>query len=265
MALYEARAHMELEKSVQQARMAATDATTADLNAKWSSDMMHEKEKHEAALLRACNEVEARTIQAQEAARAKEKEAWIQSNANAVTLLQRQWHEESAKRRLEEQAQLRQEHEAACRAIEAAWMAKWQAETMRLQESAAQEMNLRVSECMDSTSKMHEAQMALVTEESEKLIGKVEEAMVELKKQKEVAEHELRRVQQALEEAEDAAFDIQEEFQLAKKHFVFSHLMLLRSGVQKLHQLEDELDSVRSRAWQRIFIGQKDVLDHACS
>ncbi|KAG6616591.1 uncharacterized protein IUM83_13143 [Phytophthora cinnamomi] len=76
--------------------------------------------------------------------------------------------------------------------------------------------------------------IAQVQEDSEKLIEQVERAMAELKKQKEHLEAELNSLRSALEEAEDAQFDTQENFKKQQKQAAFHVLHLVMRAMRRI-------------------------------
>ncbi|OQS04939.1 hypothetical protein THRCLA_02868 [Thraustotheca clavata] len=224
--------------------IAKVERETKDLlTNEWLSKMAAEKADHEKQLVDACEEVEKKTSQEYAQRNATEREKWEARKADELYKLQASFREELKKTLENEKGALKAHYEAKLRGLDDEWTQKHNEITEQITNEANERLKSNIRSCEEAAAKLHEEQMVLVQEESEKLIEKVEEAMQQLKKQKENTELELQRVTQALEEAEDAAFDMQEEISTIKKYHAFHHLVLLKSGLQKLQHLVDEIDS----------------------
>ncbi|OQR87135.1 hypothetical protein ACHHYP_09489 [Achlya hypogyna] len=256
------RAAKVASERAEQAAVAATAASVAqaterDITEVWQSRLAEAQLRSEQELRDACAETERRVEARAMAHLASEKTRWLNTKGEEVAALQMHLKTEHMEELHRELGVLRTTHEGHVRSLQADWAAKLEEAASQLQAAADSHLQERLRACEAAASKLHEEQMALVQEESEKLIDKVEVAMVQLKKQKEVRERmqqpvdkrvqttesELQRVTRALEEAEDAAFDLQEEIGTLKKHHVFRHLLLLGSGVHKLQLLQSAKDA----------------------
>ncbi|KAF0696382.1 Aste57867_12848 [Aphanomyces stellatus] len=238
-----AAAKLELRQRIDETQAVVRATTTASIEDEWRAKCQSQKEALEAELQAACHEVEARMQQSCDASLKQGKEAWEARRQADLAKLQATLRDEFAAKSTSDKAASRRELEAQLQAVNDQWSAKWEAESDRLVRESALHLEEEIQACANAAAKQHEEQMALVQEESEKLIDKVESAMHQLKKQKESTEVELKSVQQALEEAEDASFDLQEELAGLKKQHVFHHIMLLHKGMRKMQHLEDEIDS----------------------
>ncbi|ETW04780.1 hypothetical protein, variant [Aphanomyces invadans] len=258
-AAQEAAAQVALNEAVARTRETVERETTRIVEDAWREKMLAQRVELEDALLKACHEAEARALQLSLEKHQAAFAQWERSKAADLATMQASLQEQFAQHTYESLEQHRREKETAMQAISDEWAVKLATEVERLRTEANVRMQAEIHACAEASAKQHEGQMALVQEESEKLIEKVESAMTQLKRQKESIEQELKSVQQALEEAEDASFDLQEELTALKKLHVFHHVMLLNSGMRKIQHLEDEIDSkdMEARAhvaeWQQKF------------
>ncbi|CAK4132403.1 unnamed protein product [Aphanomyces euteiches] len=241
----DAQADMEravaLEREHMQAKM---EEAIAAVVAEWREKLQAQKIALEEELQKACKETEAQVRQDCNVSFEAAKMQWEAGKAHELAKLQSALREEFATTAAADKSAFRIELDAQVQKLEAEWAAKLEAETTRLSAEAAATLQEELRVCADAAAKQHEEEIAFVQEESEKLIEKVETAMQQLKKQKETTEQELKSVQQALEEAEDASFDLQEEMTLLKKQHVFHHMMLLHAARKKMQHFEDEIDSM---------------------
>ncbi|RHY31898.1 hypothetical protein DYB32_003062 [Aphanomyces invadans] len=261
-AAQEAAAQVALNEAVARTRETVERETTRIVEDAWREKMLAQRvdlEKHQAAFAQ-----------------------WERSKAADLATMQASLQEQFAQHTYESLEQHRREKETAMQAISDEWAVKLATvrrldelelkdgranaqlrciqEVERLRTEANVRMQAEIHACAEASAKQHEGQMALVQEESEKLIEKVESAMTQLKRQKESIEQELKSVQKALEEAEDASFDLQEELTALKKLHVFHHVMLLNSGMRKIQHLEDEIDSVYGNVYDTLVNYKRDEL-----
>jgi hypothetical protein len=143
-------------------------------------------------------------------------------------------------------------------------------------EEARRELNEAFRGELDAKLKAQEERLlndqedaiSQVQEDSERLIEQVEVAMGELKKQKEALETELSRLRTALEQAEDAHFDMEEVLKKQQKSMAFQFMVAsmhakkaLATGTQlhttqmmELQSKHDRLDAMLERdkrQWER--------------
>ncbi|KAG6615339.1 uncharacterized protein IUM83_15299 [Phytophthora cinnamomi] len=104
----------------------------------------------------------------------------------------------------------------------------------QLQENFSKQLEKQIGVQEARLLREQEDAIAQVQEDSEKLIEQVERAMAELKKQKEHLEAELNSLRSALEEAEDAQFDTQENFKKQQKQAAFHVLHLVMRAMRRI-------------------------------
>ncbi|KDO33988.1 hypothetical protein SPRG_01262 [Saprolegnia parasitica CBS 223.65] len=251
-----ATAKVERERAIAATRDAVVEATEARVIAEWTNRMNAAAVASDQQLRDACAEIQTTMQNEAEAQLAAAKARWSQLKTDEIATLRAALRSDHYQQLQDELGKVRRAHETQLAQLQSDQSAALASTTAQLRADADAELQTRLRACQETANQQHEAEMSLVQEESEKLIDKVEIAMQQLKKQKETTETELQRVTHALEEAEDAAFDLQEEMSSLKKKYVMRHLLLLRSGLQKMQIMEDELDTkdmektAADRAWQ---------------
>ncbi|RQM10371.1 hypothetical protein B5M09_001528 [Aphanomyces astaci] len=238
-AAHKKTAQEALDEAVASTRDAVERTTAKAVEDEWRGKLLAQKVALEEALQQACNEVEARVLQTSVEQHHVALKQWEEAKAAELAKVQSTLRGQFAQQTHDSEMALRREKEIAVQAVNDQWAMKLDAELEVQRNEAQVQLQAEIHACAESAAKQHEEQMALVQEESEKLIEKVESAMLQLKKQKEVGDTRCF----ALEEAEDASFDLQEELATVKKQHVFRHVMLVHSGMRKLQHLEDEVDS----------------------
>lgn len=130
-------------------------------------------------------------------------------------------------------------------------------DSQQLRATLERETAARLTELESRLLSEQEEAIAQVQDDSERLIEKVELAMTQLKAQKDAMEGELVKLRSALEEAEDAHFDAEEQRKTQRKHAAFHLLSLLmharkrlegdaQTHVRRMLELQSKLDDLES-------------------
>ncbi|GLD92309.1 hypothetical protein PINS_up000842 [Pythium insidiosum] len=130
------------------------------------------------------------------------------------------------------------EHRVALMNLEESLRQEHETERMQLEASQQELLSAQLKEQEARLLAEQEDAITQVQEDSERLIEQVEAAMSELKKQKEVLEKELTRLRSALEEAEDAQFDMSEKSKEESKRNAFNTINLIMIASRQLRKLE---------------------------
>ncbi|RHY91181.1 hypothetical protein DYB37_002201 [Aphanomyces astaci] len=169
------------------------------------------------------------------------------------------------------------------KAVEDEWREKLLAQKVALEEALQQACNEVEARVLQTSVEQHHVALKQWEEAKAAELAKVQSTLrgqfaqqthdseMALRREKEIAVQAvndqwamkldaLTSVQQALEEAEDASFDLQEELATVKKQHVFRHVMLVHSGMRKLQHLEDEVDSVYGNVYDTLVNYKRDQL-----